>query len=516
MAASYTDLAGSHRDAPDAPPVGPVAPGQPIEVSIYLKDQSGDPLLDQPATARPAPAVATRASLRSRRLDDHAADFARIAAFASSNGLTVVGQDPARRLVTVAGTAAQLGAAFHTQLNEYAGAGGVFRARSGTLQLPTDIADCVTAVLGLDTRPVATPKLRALPSAAATSGFLPNAVARLYDFPVTKTHGGGECIGIIELGGGFSASDNTAAFAAMALAVPQVIAVGVSGGTNAPGVDTNADGEVALDIQVSGGAAPGAKIAVYFAPNTSQGFVDAISQAVHDEVNKPSVLSISWGSAESTWTQQAIDAMNATMKDAAQVGVTVLAASGDNLATDGQTDGAPHVDFPASSPYVLGCGGTFLAAAGGRLGSEHVWNNGDSGTGGGVSVKFPRPAYQSGAHVPAGSGTAPGRGVPDVAADADPNSGYRVVVDGTTGQIGGTSAVAPLWAGLVALINAEVGKPIGFAHPLLYGNPAAFHDITTGDNRAGTIGFAAGPGWDACTGLGTPIGTALLKAFTPA
>lgn len=516
MATPWIELPGSHRDAPAATKVGPTPPDAPVTVSVYLKDHDGDPLLDLPPRAAPAAPIETksavaadaRAALAATRHGSR--DLAAVVAFAEAQGLTVAGRDPARRLVTLTGPAATVEAAFATRLAEYDGTDGRFRARSGVLKLPADVAPSVAAVLGLDTRPVATPKLRR--TAHAASGFLPNAVGALYGFPHGATVGAGASIGIIELGGGFRDSDTATAFAAMKLPPPTVIAVGVSGGVNDPTTDPNANGEVALDIQVAGGVAPGARIAVYFAPNTSQGFVDAISTAVHDAVNKPSVISISWGSAESTWTAQALAAMTSALKDAATLGVTVFAASGDNLATDGVGDGKAHVDFPASSPYVVGCGGTLLTASGGTRSAESVWNSGGGGTGGGVSARFARPAYQSAAGVPAGP-KGGGRGVPDVAADADPNSGYLVVVDGSTEQIGGTSAVAPLWAGLVAAINAGAPQPVGFALPVLYGNPARFNDIVTGDNKIGSVGFAAGPGWDACTGLGTPIGAALLALF---
>ena len=506
------DLPGSHRTLPAATRVGAVAPAQEITVSVYLKDRDGDPLLALPPQTDPAalPPPVTHHALAAARRAPAGGDLAVVERFAAAHGLTVVASDPARRLVTLRGPASAVEAAFATTLHEYDADGARFRAREGMLSVPADVAASVTAVLGLDTRPIATPKLRR--TSRATGGFLPNHVGAIYGFPQGATVGKGQTIAIIELGGGFVASDTSAAFAAMKLPPPVVTAVGVSGGTNDPATDPNANGEVALDIQVAGGVAPGARIAVYFAPNTSQGFVDAISTAVHDTVNKPSVLSISWGSAESTWTAQALAAMTAALKDAATLGVTVFAASGDNLATDGVSDGKAHVDFPASSPYVVGCGGTLLTASGGRRAAESVWNSGGGGTGGGVSAKFAKPAYQSAAGVPKGP-KGGGRGVPDVAADADPNSGYLVVVDGKTEQIGGTSAVAPLWAGLVAAINAGAAKPVGFAHPVLYGNPARFNDVVTGDNKVGSVGFAAGPGWDPCTGLGTPIGAALLALF---
>ena len=280
-------------------------------------------------------------------------------------------------------------------------------------------------------------------------------------------------------------------------------------GRNDPGDRSGANGEVALDIQVAGGVAPGARIAVYFAPNTSQGFVDAISQAVHDDDNTPSVISISWGSSEENWSAQALRAMNAALKDAAALGVTVTAASGDGLATDGESDGEVHVDYPASDPYVLGCGGTRLTASNGAIEEEVVWKSNGGGTGGGVSTRFARPAYQSSVAVPDPASAAGGRGVPDVAGDADPDTGYRIVTDGSWSVVGGTSAVAPLWAAIVAGLNAARGEPLGLFHAALYENDSALRDVTEGDNRSGSLGYAAAPGWDPCTGLGSP--TAALR-----
>ena len=294
--------------------------------------------------------------------------------------------------------------------------------------------------------------------------------------------------------------------------MPTIVAVPVDGGSNAPGDGSGADGEVALDIQVAGAAAPGATLAVFFAPNTSQGFVDAISQAMHDETHKPTAISISWGSPESEWSGQALSAMNGVLADAAMLGVTVLAASGDSLATDGVKDGKPHVDYPASNPNVLGCGGTRLEAANGVISGEVVWKSNGGGTGGGLSTLFARPAYQSAAHVPKQKGKTGGRGVPDVAGNADPDSGYRIVIAGKTGLVGGTSAVAPLWAGIIASLNAARTTPIGLAQPLLYAHPEALHDVTSGNNRAGRVGRSAKKGWDACTGLGSPT-AALTKVL---
>ncbi len=519
----YVELDGSQRDAPRAASMIHAAkPSERIEVSVYLKAPGEDPLLAmdpvsaaEAAKRRFATGPESRADVAAKRAQTHASDIEKVIEFANAAGLAVVKTDAARRLVKLAGTTDQIEAAFRTKLHYYHDGANAFRAREGSLSLPEDVAAVVDGVFGLDTRPQAKPRLVQHAAARAVAGHLPNEVAKLYDFPATKGLGKGQCVAIIELGGGFRDSDTKLAFKAMGLTPPTVNAVSVSGGLNQPGADPGADGEVALDVQVVGGAAPGATIAVYFAPNTTQGFADAITRAVHDQQNRPSVISISWGSAESNWTRQGQRVMAAALRDAAHLGVTVFAASGDNLATDGENDGRAHVDFPASSPYVVGCGGTVINVAAGKIADEQVWNSDGVGTGGGVSNVYARPGYQKQANVPPAGGRAH-RGVPDIAGDADPASGYRIVVGGHFGVIGGTSAVAPLWAGLVALLNEAVGQPLGFIHPVLYGSATALRDITKGDNKAGSIGFDAKPGWDACTGLGVPKGTDLLKVFKTA
>jgi kumamolisin len=241
--------------------------------------------------------------------------------------------------------------------------------------------------------------------------------------------------------------------------------------------------------------------------------MDAVSNAIQD--SEVSIISISWGEAESEWTAQTLNAFNQLFQDAVTLGKTIFVASGDNGSTDGVTDGQNHVDFPASSPYVVGCGGTTLEASanGSAIESETVWNEdaqGEGATGGGVSDVFPLPTYQANANIPAPQNSNGGRGVPDVSGDADPETGYSVLVDGATQVIGGTSAVAPLYAGLFARINEALrgqNKPrVGFVNPQLYQFPDAFNDITSGNNGA----FQAGPGWDAATGLGSPNGNSLL------
>jgi kumamolisin len=214
-------------------------------------------------------------------------------------------------------------------------------------------------------------------------------------------------------------------------------------------------------------------------------------------------------------------ALDAACQSAAALGITITVAAGDNGSTDGLTDGKNHVDFPASSPHVLACGGTKLEASGSSISSEVVWNeltNNEGATGGGVSNFFPLPSWQANASVPAPTTNGGGRGVPDVSGDADPSTGYIIRVDGKNMVIGGTSAVAPLWAGLIAVANSQNGTSAGFIQPAIYAakGKAAFNDITSGTNFSGSpTGFTAGPGWDACTGLGSPIGTKLVSVVNP-
>jgi kumamolisin len=346
------------------------------------------------------------------------------------------------------------------------------------------------------------------------TSYTPPQVAQAYQFPANSS-GAGQTIGIIELGGGYRQTDLTTYFKALGLPAPAITAVNVNGGKNAPSKGNSADGEVMLDIEVAASVARGAKIAVYFTPNTDQGFTEAISTAVHDTKNKPSVISISWGGPESSWTAQAMAALDAACQSAAALGVSITVAAGDNGSTDGGTGN--NVDFPGSSPHVLCCGGTTLKASGATITSEVVWNeqaSNEGATGGGVSNVFPLPAWQANAHVPAPSTSAGGRGVPDVSGDADPETGYQVRVDGQNTVIGGTSAVAPLWAGLIAVANQQLGAHVGFIQPAIYAAKAAsaFNDITQGNNGA----FSAGPGWDACTGLGSPIASKLIPLLAPA
>jgi kumamolisin len=553
---SFVPLPGSERGPlPQSQELGPVDESRQIEVTLVTRHRAPVPrdLVEGPATLTPE-----------QFAEEHGtdpADLELITAALAGHGLQVTGADPGARRVTVRGTLAALSATFGATLrlvrtpDPGTGQDTVeHRYREGALQIPAELAGIVLAVLGLDNRPQARAQFRrapaatsratapgpaapapgapapgapapggpapAAPPAAASTSYTPPQVATLYQFPA-GTDGTGQTIAIIELGGGFGSSDLDPYFAGLGLPVPSVTAASVDGAVNQPGQDpSGADGEVLLDIEVAGAVAPGAAQVVYFAPNTDQGFVDAVTTAVH-ATPTPAVVSISWGQSEDSWTAQARTALDQAMSDAAALGVTVCVAAGDNGSGDGQS--GTHVDFPASSPHALACGGTSLRgnAGTGVISSETVWNDGGSGgaTGGGVSDTFGLPSWQASAGVPAragaAAGSAAGRGVPDVAGCADPVTGYQVRVDGQATVIGGTSAVAPLWAGLISRLAQSTGKPFGLIQPQLYAGVTAgaaapgFRDITSGSNGA----YAAGPGWDACTGLGSPEGSTLLSTL---
>jgi kumamolisin len=445
------------------------------------------------------------------------ADLAKVEAFAGQYELTVVEKSRAKRSVVLSGTVAQFSRAFKVNLARCEYQKTTYRGRTGPIFVPTGLATVVQAVMGLDNRPQAKSQVSlAEEKAAGGTSFTPPQLAQLYGFP-PGLDGTGQSIGIIELGGGFRANDLKTYFAGIGVPTPSVFAIPVDGASNSPTNASGPDAEVMLDVEVIGSVAPKAQIFVYFAPNTDAGFVDAVSTAVHDSQHKPSVISISWGNAEASWTQQGMQALDRAFQDAALLGVTVCAASGDGGSSDGVSDGLAHVDFPASSQYVLGCGGTRVDSTNSVIKNEVVWNGQPAGgaTGGGVSDVFPLPSWQSKANVPPSSnpGGRVGRGVPDVSGDADPATGYQVLVDGQRIVIGGTSAVSPLWSGLIALINQHLGKPLGYFDPLLYNKALGsnvLRDIVSGNNGA----YSAASGWDACTGLGSPDGTKLLASLS--
>ncbi|KVP82159.1 peptidase S53 [Burkholderia ubonensis] len=506
--------------------LGPCDPAERIHVTIMLRRQEEahlDALLHQLASGDAAAKPLSREAF-AQRFSANPDDIRKTEDFAHRHQLKVERVDPAESVVVLSGTIRQFEAAFGVTLERFEHRSiGQYRGRSGPIVLPDELGDAVTAVLGLDSRPQARPHFRLRPPFRPARGgaavtFTPPQLASLYGFPAGD--GAGQCIAIIELGGGYRAADIQQYFRGLGITTPPALVdVNVGSGRNVPTGDANGpDGEVALDLEIAGAIAPAAKLAVYFAPNSDAGFIQAVNAAVHDTTNRPSVISISWGGPEAIWQAQSAQAFDRVLQSAAALGVTVCAASGDSGSGDGLQDGAQHVDFPASSPYVLACGGTQLDALPGQgIRREVTWNDEASGGGsggGGVSTLFDVPVWQQGLAATLADGSrAPlaKRGVPDVAGDASPQTGYEVSVAGTPAVMGGTSAVSPLWAALIARINAAANTSVGWINPTLYKHPDALRDITEGSNGA----YAAAPGWDACTGLGSPNGARLAAILPP-
>ena len=543
--------------------LGPVADDESIDITLRLRHArptSAARVYRTGVRRATDTAPLTREELASIVGAD-TADVTAVEEFVLAHGLTIGRVSLAERTMHVHGPASAMRAAFGVDLERAAVGRHTFRQRTGGVSIPKDLADIITGVFGLDDRSAADPHFKHFRATTAVAaevaaaapqvafkGYMPADLSRAYEFPVAT--GFGQCIALIELDGGFKQADITNYFAAIRTRAPRVVAVGVDGARNAPTGDPNGpDGEVVLDIEVAGGVAPGATIAVYFAPNTDRGFLDAISLAVHDTRLRPTVISISWGAPESRWTQQSMRAMEQLFQEAAAIGVPVFVASGDNGATDGTR--TLQVDFPAASPSAIACGGTRLEISRGKRTGETVWNDGSAGgaTGGGFSRNFAVPAFQA----PYIGAAATQRGVPDVSANADPQTGYRILLDNQWFIIGGTSAVAPLMAGLIARCNEKGKRSLRDLQARLYGTPAPraarkvpragsgrrsddtmqaavatsasatagtavpmyFTDITQGNNRSGSrgAGFIAQTGWDACTGLGVPKGNQLLESL---
>jgi kumamolisin len=536
---------------------GPVNPAETLSVTVYLRP-------DPTAPAAPSPVDLAMVPPTRRVVPDQdafaaahraaPADLDAVKLFAAEHRLAVGPVNPVARSVRLSGTAADLSEAFQVTLARYRYQDRQqqwrsYRGREGAVHVPAELAGVVTAVLGLDNRPLGanllarqaarmpvTALAEATAAAALPAGtFLPDALAQPYQYP-GGFDGTGQTIAVLAFNGqtqpgaasgGYSLSALRTYFTQVLKApVPQISDVVVLGPGNDPGRDdgqgdpADSTGEIMLDLQVVGALAPGAKIVVYFTEFTEQGWVDAFNAIVTDTTHQPSIVSCSYGNPEddpgSAWTRMAIATVDQSFAQAALRNITICCASGDDGSRDQGSDTRAHADFPASSPHVLGVGGTRLVAGATTVSSETVWDDGPgSATGGGVSRWFPVPSWQSGANVPP-SANPPhnrGRGVPDVSALADPATGVMIIsVDGRhLVQIGGTSAAAPQWSALLARVNQALGAPVGFLNPLLYTKLAAgvLRDITQGSNGA----YAAGPGWDPCSGFGSPGGQALLDGL---
>ena len=553
----------ARKSVPNAKLLQKSDPGKTIEVSIYARRNPSPPpeLLAKADAIKSAP-IAGRKYLSPDEFDAvfgaAKADLDAIVKFAESAGLTVVDSSVAKRRVLVKGSIGKIEAAFGTELNDFEHPElGHFRGREGQITVPEALAPIIVTVQGLDTRPVGRPRrvrtrfasslLHEADAKALTNRwpgtFFPTQLGQLYNFP-SDCDGTGQNVAVFAFNGAGS-PDPRGGYQAAALktyfetvlkvSMPVLDNVVVQGPGNDPGPDTtqssnrgDSTGEVMLDLCITGALVPKARIFVYFTEFTTQGWTEAVQQAITDG-NNISVISISYGNPEDdptgAWTASGVNLVSQAFEAAASRGITICVASGDDGSQDQSSAGA-HADFPASSPWVLGVGGTSLKATQGSqpgIASEVVWNDLEmprpaGAGGGGVSSIFPLPAYQNGAGVPP-SANPPhliGRGVPDVAAVADPYTG--VVVMHVSGKalepIGGTSAAAPLWASLIVRLNQGLGSRVGFLNPTLYAScsTGVLNDITVGNNGA----YQAGRGWDACSGFGSPDGNKLLHALKTA
>ena len=529
----YVPLNGSKRELlPNSRAAGPVDPTELASLTIRVRSVGKPEELVQLASELGNKAVADRQYLSHAELEAQhgasAADLDAIEQFATRHNLLITHRSTLDRTVRVTGPLRDLLAAFHANVHMYHHSSGTYRGRQGEITIPQELSDIVTGVFGFDTRAKRRTRHQRAGSAngpGGDNGVLATEFAARYKFPAAAggvaLDGSGQTIAIIELGGGYRTTDLRAFFAEAKIAAPHVTSIAVDHIGNKPTNANSADGEVMLDIEVAGAVAPKAKIAVYFGPNSGdKGFLDTISAAIHDTQRKPSVISISWGGPESTNDQQGIQAFHELFAAAGALGITICVASGDHGCADldsGDWDKKIHVDHPACDDLVLACGGTQIDAAG----ADVVWNDGTPfdptvqggggwTSGGGISQVIPVPSYQSNVKLPpALDNGKPGRGVPDLAMTA---TNYFTRVDGLEGASGGTSAVAPLMAGLIARLNQAKHKNIGFLNPFLYKNPNVLHDVTTGTNaiKNSVAGYHATAGWDPCTGLGTPDGNAIL------
>lgn len=454
-------------------------------------------------------------------------DIRMVRRFAAEHALKVLRVDPGARTMALQGRADDLARAFSTPLHHYRQGRHVFRSHQHPIRVPNELGEVVSAVLGLDNRPAAR-----RPRFAAASALVappvddntkpPSAFTELYSFPDGAT-GKGQCIAVLEFGGGFERKKLDSYLSRLGVRAPKVIVREIKPGRNRPLNEPGTlspDVEVYMDLEIVASTAPGSTVVVYFGENTNMGWVKTVHAAILDRKFRPSVLSISWGLAEQYWDPQTMRALDEAFQLAAALGITVCCSSGDRGVFE--ADQEPYtVAFPASSPHVLACGGTRLDTFSSGATKESVWNQSKTvglTSGGGISRVYDLPPFQSDCGVPARAetGGGVGRGIPDVAANASSQTGFMVWADDTVMSMGGTSAAAPLWAGLIACLNESLGRRIGYLTPLLYTGGAArrgaLRDIVEGNNQmSGRQGYRARHGWDACTGLGTPHGKKLLR-----
>ena len=517
----------SERNAPDADLQGDTNGESIIDVTVQLKSRGTDADMEKILKEI---SDGKRPSLTDKEFEEKFGasqeSLEQVKKFAQAYDLKVTQSDLRTGRVVLTGTVNNVEEAFKTKISDYAKDGNNFHDRAGALFVPKTVAKNIEGVFGIDQRPQAKPRvLDADPKAdgnqanADQVSFRPDQIADFYNFPKNTT-GKGQGIALIELGGGMVMENENAYYKEFGLKMPDIQILELGGGKNKPGADQRADKEVSLDSQVIGAVAPDAKQLVIFAKNSEQGFVDAIGRAAFPEGTESAnqAISISWGQPIEDWSAQGKRGMNLALKKAALRGISVFAASGDDGAVDRPGKGPLTVDYPAADPYVTGTGGTRLIVKDGKIEQEVAWNDRHGATGGGISADEV-PEFQKNMQFPKvtdAKDVKNGRGVPDVAGNASQSSGYKIRVRGNNESVGGTSAVAPLYAALAVRINEGLaGKgSVGYMNPFLYeqglsGKAQFFRDITTGHNN----GYDASRGWDPVTGWGSLDGEKLLQAY---
>jgi kumamolisin len=540
---NYIRLEGSERrPSPGARFLGPADLKERFSVTLVLRRRPGGETVPDFDHFLKTPPSGRRRLSEGEFAEKYGAskkDLKKVTDFAIKHGLKIEESNVARRSVAVSGSAKQMSDAFAVKLGRYEHevvrrrgdkpVTETYRGRDGFIHVPKDLAPILVGVFGLDNRRI-TKRNSADPSNTNTLSI--ETVTHLYNFPANSASG--QTIAIFSEAGYLSSDINTN-FGGTPPTLTDVTVDASNNGTP--------DGETTQDIVIAGKAAPGAAIAIYFTSYSQQGWVDLIGRVAHPNAGDPicSVLSSSFyvsnGDDSGTLANEGISsgwltAATMAFQDAGIQGVTVCIATGDTGTDSKVGDGKAHVQYPASDPWVLAAGGTTVGNVSGSSFDEYVWNDtffgGQAGaTGGGISDFFTSTsiyanefAYQAGAGVPTSLNDGHvGRGIPDVAANSSPNSGYPITVGGSPAVANGTSAAAPLWAGLIAVLNAAYGDNLGFVNPALYAiGEAGFRDIVGLPGPAnnalnGVPGYPAGPGWDACTGWGSPNGIALLNSL---
>ncbi len=548
--AGYVRLQGSERrPSPNTKLLGAADAAEVFKVTIVLRRRpDGEPMPDFDHFKNLSFNQRKRLTNEAfaAKYGAHPDDIAKVVAFSQANNLAVLETNAARRTVVVLGTVEQMTKAFGVSLGKYEhtpkqrgrelNVSEVYRGRDGFIHIPQELAGIIIGVFGLDNKRI---------SKRGSAGDPPNTnpvtvpqLSQLYNFPTNSA--AGQRIAVLSEGG-YSQTDLQTYYNSLpasytgTYSMPNITPVTVDASNDSP------DGETTQDICIAFSAAPGADISVYFTTYDQAGWHDAITRIIHPNAGDAvcTVITTSFymsnGDDADTLSDEHVstswvDAVHMALQDAAMQGVTFCVCSADygvNMsAYFGVDDGKQHVTYPASDPWALGVGGTTVGNISGSSFDEYVWNDPGADlwgtTGGGISDYFTSlPSYQTGAGVPLSLvDNHVGRGVPDVAANASLNSGISgIVVNGSPMLGNGTSASTPFWAGLIAVVNAAIGRNVGFVNPLLYElGSSVFRDIDPppgpADNgNGGVAGYPAGAGWDACTGWGSPNGVKLLNGL---